>query len=160
VEALDYLDDIDDEFVRTSRTRGFHPHTIDLAHVRWAAGTAVTAIDLCAAALGNWYCGVPGDNHALDLADVRSQRNKLPPSATAWVERVWTDPEYETLRKVRNPFTHRRLPRHLTVGGRTAFPISPSKTVGSRELVLLARDVARRHVQDFFVQIEARRIGP
>jgi hypothetical protein len=71
VEALDYLEELDDDFFTTPSMRGFHPHTIDLAHVRFAAVTALTAIDLCAAALGNWYCGVPGDNHALDLADIR-----------------------------------------------------------------------------------------
>jgi hypothetical protein len=118
----------------------------------------------------NWYCGVPGDNRALDLGDIRgSRRNKLPPQARVWVERVCGDAEYEMLRAVRDPFTHRRIRRLFTVPshdgheGRTTFRIPPSETTtvgGARHLILLARDVSRCHVQEFFVRIEARCIDP
>jgi hypothetical protein len=180
VEALDYAVEIDNEFYGQSKTRGFHPDVIDLAHVRWCAGTASTAIDLCAAALGSWYCGVQPGEHQLDLRQIRPwakkrlvsrRRAQLPRPARAWVRRVWVDPHYKTLLAARNPFTHSRLPRHLTRPrqghhGRTEFPIPrkgdapTSSAVGSRTLVLLARDVARRHVQEFLNQIEAQHLGP
>jgi hypothetical protein len=178
VEALDYAAEIDDEFYMQSKTRGFHPDVIDIAHVRWSAGTASTAIDLCAAALGSWYCGTQPGAFQLDLRKIRPwandtavsrRRAKLPAAARAWVRRSWVDSEYKTLLVVRNPFTHSRLPRHLTGStlahsGRTAFPVQQkaSKTaraVGARVLVLLARDVARRHVQEFLDEIDDRRIG-
>ncbi len=177
-DALDYADAIDDEFFGQGNTRGFQPEVIDLAHVRWAAGTASTAIDLCAAALGSWYCGVLAGAHQLDLRKIRpwahnknvsATRAKLPPAGRAWVRRTWVDADYKTLLALRNPFTHSRLPRHLTRptsghSGRTAFPLPPrpgsSPTIDSRTAVLVARDVARVHVQDFLDEVDARRLGP
>ncbi|MGA7055638.1 MAG: hypothetical protein WBZ37_31125 [Mycobacterium sp.] len=35
-----------------------HPGLVDIAHVRWATGNALTAIDLCAATMGRLFCGV------------------------------------------------------------------------------------------------------
>jgi hypothetical protein len=180
VEALDYGEEIDDEFFAKGTTRGFHPDVIDLAHVRWSAGTACTAIDLCAAALGSWYCGVKPGAHQLDLRQIRpwsrnrsisNIRTKLPAAARAWVRGTWVDPDYKTLLAVRNPFTHSRLARHLsrpTHGhqGRTAFPVprarggSRSSVVDSRRVVVLARDVARHRVQAFLDEIDRRHLGP
>jgi hypothetical protein len=185
VEALDYAVELDDEFFGQSQTRDFRPDAIDLAHVRWSAGTGSTAIDLCAAALGSWHCGVHRGAHQLDLRMIRPRakdrtgakdksverrRKALPAAAKAWVRRTWVDPQYKTLLAVRNPFTHARLPRIVALGttghqGRTAFRIqhtrgSTSQELDSRELVLLARDVARRHVQEFLDQLDARHLGP
>lgn len=195
VWALDYLVELDDEFFGQSQTRDFPPDVIDLANVRWSAGTASTAIDLCAAALGSWHCGVPAGAHQLDLREIREwakvtsvdrsgpisavisffsreqrRRKALPADAKAWVRQTWADQEYQTLRAVRNPFTHARLPRIVILGTqghqrRTAFRIqhtrrSTSRELDARELVLLARDVARRHVQEFLDRLDARHLGP
>jgi hypothetical protein len=182
VEALDYAVEIDDDFFAGSRMRGFHPDVIDLAHVRWSAGTASTAIDLCAAALGSWYCGVGHGDHQLDLRRIRPwardktvarTRASLPLAGRAWVRRTWTDPQYKTLLSIRNPFTHSRLPRLVMLStlssqghrDRTAFPTAriagraPPTPISARQLVLLARDVARRHVQDFLDDVDAKRLG-
>src|SRR5687767_8239887 len=59
-EDVEYLDKVDQRAFGGPRRilYGHHPDVVDLAHVRWAAGSAVTAIDLCAAVLGRKYCGV------------------------------------------------------------------------------------------------------
>lgn len=41
---------------------------VDIAHVRWATGNAITAVDLCAAAMGRQFCGHRGRNE-LDMRD-------------------------------------------------------------------------------------------
>jgi hypothetical protein len=76
VEALHYLDDLDQ--VQTHYpmpVQGHHPDIIDIAHVRWVTGTAITALDLCAAALGRLYCGWT-DVHELDLRAFEPQKSK------------------------------------------------------------------------------------
>jgi hypothetical protein len=52
VESLHYLDDLDLAFARSSEVCETHdPATVDVAHTRWATGTCITALDLCAAGL-------------------------------------------------------------------------------------------------------------
>jgi hypothetical protein len=58
VESLHDLDDLDASQADYPKAIGtHHADIVDMAHVRWAAGTATTALDLCAAALGRVYCG-------------------------------------------------------------------------------------------------------
>jgi hypothetical protein len=67
VDALHYLDDLDQaESTYPAPVRGHNADVVDIAHVRWATGTAVTSLDLCAAALGRVYCGWT-DTKELDL---------------------------------------------------------------------------------------------
>ena len=179
VESLDYAVALDDDFYVGGQTRGFHPDVIDLAHVRWTAGTAGTAIDLCAAALGAWYCAVAPGAYQLDLRKIRPWardnkvkrlRSSLPTPARAWVRRTWSDPDYKALLAIRNPFTHYRMARLLSIGGsghtgRTEFSTLPagprrrSATLSARKLVVMAQDLAHRHVQDFLDEIDAGRVG-
>src|SRR5687768_12483399 len=57
VDCLHYLDDVDGEYDRSRTVRGGHrPDVVDIAHVRWATGTCITALDLCAAGLGRTFC--------------------------------------------------------------------------------------------------------
>jgi hypothetical protein len=61
VESLHYLQDIHRDFDRTRKAvGGYPPDMVDVAHVRWAAGTAVTALDLCAAAFARAFCAHTG----------------------------------------------------------------------------------------------------
>jgi len=76
VEALHYLDDLDQ--VQThypTPVQGHHPDIIDIAHVRWVTGTAITALDLCAAALGRLYCGWT-EAHEFDLRSFEPRKSK------------------------------------------------------------------------------------
>jgi hypothetical protein len=67
VDALHYLDDLDEHGERVRWIRaGHHEDTIDLVHARWAASTAMTALDLSAAA-------APGTRPDHDLEVAASQ---------------------------------------------------------------------------------------
>src|SRR4051812_1807307 len=61
VEGIYYLSDLDDAYRAGSvSSLGHQPETIEISHIRWAAGTAITALDLCAAALGREFCECNG----------------------------------------------------------------------------------------------------
>ncbi|WP_156745006.1 hypothetical protein [Mycobacterium sp. E2238] len=74
-EVSDYLEKLDaghpggDAHVPPT---GTHPDLVDIAHVRWATGNAITAIDLCAATIGRLFCGNTGP-HELSLARLRPE---------------------------------------------------------------------------------------
>lgn len=102
VDALHYQLDLDARS-RAESSLGHNADTADVAHVRWATSTAITALDLCAAALGRVYCGVTGPHeHDLRTFDEASRDAKraraaraamaaLPVSASAWVRAVLAD---------------------------------------------------------------------
>src|SRR6266481_6554674 len=61
IDCLYYLDDVDYAYDSSHRAVGGHqPQVVDIAHARWATGTCITALDLCAAALGRTFCGHNG----------------------------------------------------------------------------------------------------
>jgi len=187
VESLYYLDDLDAQTQATypASVQGHHADIVDIAHVRWATGTAITSLDLCAAALGRHYCRWTQPNE-LDLRgfvhikkkndkqkeEHNKRRSLLPDPALSWVDSVLNNKEYKQIRDLRNPFTHSRLPRHFTrnqvefvrgatIGGadshteRTRFTVSKTgKTLGARELVTLARDLATQQVSAFLDVID------
>ena len=168
VEGLYYLDDLDASFDETRATVGDHsPDVVDLAHARWAATSCATAIDLCAAGLGRAYCQHEGQKELAlsdfdsSLADKngsrRVRRSKLPGIALEWVNQVLGDHGYTTVRDARNWLTHSRIPRRFSVGGsppeRLKLMLTPE--IGLRAFVALAKDVASRHVQEFFARLGA-----
>ena len=126
VEELYYLDNLDSDWNNDlNPTSSHHPDVIDMAHGRWATGSAITALDLCAAALGRQYCNRTG-HYELDLRgfdrrtkQTLARRGTIPASALAWVDGVLADSRYQTVFNARNPLTHSRLPRHfrISVGG-------------------------------------------
>lgn len=162
-DSLDYLAHVDDRAFGGARRilYGHHPDAIDLAHVRWAAGSAATAIDLCAAVLGRNYCGTKLPELALASFFQRGGSKllaALPPEARRWVKATNSDPDYASIKRARNPMMHSRLARTLQLSTekpgphehRTLLPVGPGKTpVDARTLVLLARSAAVRHVGSF-----------
>jgi hypothetical protein len=69
VDCLYYLDDIDHDFDSSRKPLEDHRRDIiDVAHARWATGSSITALDLCAAGLGRSFCANKGI-HELDLED-------------------------------------------------------------------------------------------
>ena len=53
LDGLQYLDDIDLQYDTSRAPVGNHrPDVVDVSHARWATGTCMTALDLCAAASG------------------------------------------------------------------------------------------------------------
>ena len=143
-----------------------------MAHGRWAVGSAITALDLCAAALGRQYCNWMGPNE-LDLRgfdistasgrnrrkQISTRRGTLPRSALAWVDGVFADQQYITVLYARHALTHSRLPRHFRISGggeyrrdRMDFKItiySNQIQIGVRDLVIQSRDLAGDHVDSF-----------
>jgi hypothetical protein len=111
--------------------------------------------------LGHRYCRTK--RHELALSSFLGKGGskliaKLPSDARAWVSAVNIDPDYQTVKRARNPLTHGRLIRTLQASTvksglheqRSQFPVGPaSLLVDARELVLLGRAVAVPHVELF-----------
>lgn len=172
-ESLVYLEGVDDvQSNYPASVNGFHPDVIDIAHVRWASSSSVTAVDLCAAALARLLCGWSKEKEA----DLRSfdpsinpqqsgrLRAQLPEQARAWVDAVLADPRYKTIQVARNPLTHSWLSRIVSRGmnsgslshtGRTEFRVGdPKVAVGSRKLVQDSKDLACDHISAFLELID------
>lgn len=122
IESLYYLLDIDDATfaAKPGAARGYHRDTLDLAHVRWAAASAITGLDLCAAALGrHWGAQVDADKElsVVELGpnghEKKVRYKVLPPPARKWVRDVLKDTDYRMTKAVRNPFVHGMMPRSL-----------------------------------------------
>jgi hypothetical protein len=92
-EASDYLEKLDathpggDHHVPPTNT---HPDLVDIAHVRWATGTAITAIDLCAATMGRLFCGITGPPE-LKLRDFDRRVNRRRRDRRPRWRRTWSD---------------------------------------------------------------------
>ncbi|MCX5743063.1 MAG: hypothetical protein NT062_11280 [Proteobacteria bacterium] len=162
VDALHYLADVDCPI----DARGHDLQVVDIAHVRWATGTAVTALDLCAAVLARVFLG-HATKHEYDLRDFeppplvippavpsknareRSQdRASLPADAVTWVDAVIGDKDYKPVMATRNPMTHARLPRHLSTGSRTRYEFGGGQLTVT-EIVERATTFATRSVENF-----------
>jgi hypothetical protein len=110
-----------------------------MAHVRWAAGSAMTALDLCAAAIGELHSvptSAPGQVH--DIASLGDHRNQLCAGCNAWRTAVVGNNSYRVLKNVRDPMTHKTLPRRLS--------ISTGAPTDAERLALLLHGA--RHDQD------------
>jgi hypothetical protein len=142
------------------------PSIVSIAHVRWATGTAITALDLCAAALARECCGWNGPRE-LDLRGfdpsskdkaVPARRAQLPATPLAWVDAVLEDPNYQNVQGARNPLTHARLRRKLD-GDRLSsvqFVVAAAgDEMHARDLVRIARDLATKHVAAFLHVVES-----
>lgn len=160
VEGLRWLVRIDDwAFEGAGESLGDRdPRVIDVAHARWATTTAVTAIDLCAVEIAVqhgsedfWSEHVP----TLEIVKKKLAGQGIPPAAMAWLDSVAKDRDYVSLRRhARDPLTHRFLVRTALIGpGRTRFELDrsapPEDRPSAREVILLALEVADRHVGEF-----------
>ena len=169
VDCLYYLDDVDRAFDTSDFSAiGHRPDVVDVAHARWATSSCITALDLCAAALGRALCSHSGPRE-LDLGDfdssgrpspqVQARRNLLPQSALAWVDNVLADQDYSSVKSARNWLTHSRLKRHfvLDTNGppkRISLEVD-SNNIPVRQLVEIASDSATRWVSDLMKGLPA-----
>ena len=163
-ETLHYLDDIDSAFDHSHQPfAGHKPDIVDVAHARWATGASITAMDLCAAGLARTFCQ-HRTRQELALGDFEprpatpspkkaARRAQLPAAAVRWVDAVFDDLTYTTVKEARDWLTHSRVRRHIigNVGGPPMrLELDLSARIGVRELVEVARDLATRHVLAFF----------
>jgi hypothetical protein len=163
VDSLHYLQDLDAALPGTRLLPGGHDAlTVDLAHARWAAGTAMTALDLCAAAIGHLYRLLRGDGQYHDMGSITRAIKKAKPAdrarASGWINPALADPDFGVVQAVRHPLTHRTVARHLsvTVGageqrvGRTLLEVAGLPApLPVHELVRRSRGLATRHVGHF-----------
>lgn len=120
VEAVNYLVDHDQvQSAYPNPVLGHDPDVVDIAHVRWATGSTITALDLCAAALGIHYCGNPGPNE-LDLKDfyiykrtprgiLRKIRKRIPKNCYSWFDRLFRDKRTRQIEARRSKLPARHL---------------------------------------------------
>ena len=156
VECLHYLSDLDSAQAGASSTFDGHTaNTIDIAHVRWATGTSVTALDLCAAGLGRAFCGIVDGDRELSLESFGKPKWKkhLPASALEWTKAVRGDVRYQITKNARNPLTHARVVRHFTGSKRPDLSIG-GKRYSVREIVETSRDLATERVAGFVEMLE------
>ena len=149
VEGLYYLDDLDGVQVDyPNDVNGHHADVVDIAHVRWATSSAVTALDLCAAILGRLCCGwskpiemdLRGFDPSINLKEATKARAPLAPFAIAWLDAVLADQRYKAVQGARNPLTHAWMNRNLQRGAnnghasRTTFKVKATGTLyGARD---------------------------
>lgn len=170
VEGLRWLTYLDEwAFERSpEHLLGRDPRVIDVAHVRWATTTAITAIDLCVAEIAVRYGGADFWSQRFpSLEDLRTELagKAVPPAATGWLDQVAGDADYRMLKDARNPLVHRFLVRSALIGsGRTPFEVDrddpPEDRPDARELVLLSVAVADRHVREFGRSVGGRQSLP
>jgi hypothetical protein len=143
VDGLHYLCDIDEQLVpldAATDVLGHNWQVVDMAHVRWAAGSAITALDLCTAALGRLYCGISGDDaRDLDLEGIKRREHRDALRAAqgdpaAWAARVRGDYRYSQLLDLRHQLTHRVRPRHYKVELHEALQVSDCAEIAPQTL--------------------------
>jgi hypothetical protein len=138
--------------------------SVDVAHARWAIADAITAIDLCAGALGRMHSGYPnskGQEMDFGLAKRDAGLGKLP-ACKKWIDGVTNDAEYTETWKLRGALVHRtaRRPIEMSLGAgarrsRLHLEAEPvSAAIGVEELVPRSRDLALRNVSAFLTQVE------
>ena len=155
VDSLYYLSDIDSTHDLSQSTIGGHrPDVVEVAHARWATGTCITALDLCAAGLGRALCAHT-ETRELDIAAFRPGRksdptdrlrSRLPPRARQWVDDVRGDSQYRQIKAVRDSLTHARVLRHFTVPRERLRLQVENDRLDVPDLIDCAKGVGARHV--------------
>jgi hypothetical protein len=162
VEGLHYLSEVDAELSPYWRAGHTPPGaSVDLSHARWAIADAITAIDLCAGALGRMHCGYPdskGREMHFGLAKRNAVLRKLP-ACKQWIDSVANDPEYTQTWGLRGALVHRTVirPIEMTLGAgarRARIQLDANTLIGVEELVPRSRDLTLRHVSAFVTQTD------
>ena len=182
VESLHYLADLHKHLFSKSSKQvlGHSIYVVEIAHVRWATGTALTSIDLAAAALGRAFCRQKGEfelsirhfsiNGLNKAKNEKAKRRigQLPPSLQTWVNSVQKDHGHELILKTRNALTHAKLSRSFTndASAVTQFEVLRSSPETYREykqllklntaqgLIELARDFTTKHIVELLRLID------
>jgi hypothetical protein len=165
VDGLYYLQDIEDNLPTDALLDGDHKATtVHITHARWAAGTAMTALDLCAASIGFLHLPPLAGGRFYDLGRLVAERKKLTtlPDVLRWINGVTSDQDYTLVREVRALLTHRNAPRHfrIGVGGEPQTAESTGLTVPSsqnpvaaRAIVRASRTLATKWVEEYVLQV-------
>lgn len=101
-----------------------------------------------------WICREPAKNSTPTANELRAS---LRPSFLKWVKDTLADQRYKDVRNVRNPLTHSRMNRHLSIGtdpptqaDRTKFPVTGRpQPMNARDLVVMSAELALDRVREF-----------
>jgi hypothetical protein len=161
VDSLYYLGDLDQELDPSQAMAGEHSaDVIDVAHARWAVTTCITALDLCAAALGRVSCG----HHKRELAlsdfnlkgDVQRKqhlRANLREQARQWIDDVLGDTGYREIKAVRNALTHARVPRHFALPRQRVRLQVKDLQIDVPTIIDTAKRVGSKHVSELLATL-------
>jgi len=158
-DSLYYLADLDQTFQLDRSSADPHDDSmVAVAHVRWAATTSITALDLLAAGLARAFCGHSAQRELdLEHSDPRRSTRKgvdirslVPIAALHWVDTARGDPDYQRLKAVRDSLVHSRLPRRVSPDDPLMLQLQ-GHFISAHDLVGLARDTAMKHVSAFLM---------
>jgi hypothetical protein len=163
-ETLEYLTDLDAAaFDGEQRLATGYP--LDLAHVRWATTTAISAIDLCAASAGRRHFGYSNGKEAdlerlVKKAPLGSTGSTTQDAVIEWRDSVRGSDRYPMIRGLRNAITHSRpvrmVPGTAAIVDAPALPPPRASFVGkgahsydSRDIIEKSRQLAHDAVDSY-----------
>jgi hypothetical protein len=154
VDSLYYLEEI----VEADRTgpdfyAPHNPATKAIAHLRWAAGSSLTAIDLCAAAIAR-ELKIKTGSKEFDARLLDRHRGNLTAPFITWFDNLITDGDYGIVLQARHPSTHGRLIRHFEMSNPSIWIDIDGTRFTTDDLIRVARSFATRHVESFLGIIE------
>jgi hypothetical protein len=170
VDGLHYLTDLEDDLPSDALLpNGHHATVVHITHARWAVGTAMTALDLCAAAVGFLYLPARPGGKFYDFGQLLSLRRQDPTmpcqGVSDWVGAVITDPKYAGVEQARQHLTHRMMNRHFKIG--LGGPVQTAESTGlsvgtsetsAREMVHEATMLATTWVESFVDRVNKQLI--
>lgn len=171
VESLHYLEAVDVHVFSGDAIYplGWDSQIVDLAHARWASGTAMTALDLCAAVIARRQRIPPRRaGEEADIGTLRRQRATLTTSQASWLGAVDSDRDYLAIEEVRHALIHRRLPRTVYATSAAAAAADPRPghlrertdlaiaggTIPTRAVIERSRVMSQRLVDAFLRLVE------
>ncbi|WP_328436887.1 hypothetical protein [Nocardia puris] len=125
--------------------------TLSLAPISFAAASAVSSVDVCAAAAYRFCIGAPEGNEfdlrrLEQLIDKSDDGRVLRSNLESWVQAVSADGDYAELKAARNRMVHKDMPSSSVVGsgpGRTMYPVGGA---------LVTPEVVTRRFSDFAIR--------
>ena len=168
-QALDYLKDLHEALPKSRELSGGHDVlAIQVAHARWASATSMTAIDLCAAALGYLYLPRCSKDAYYDFRQLCKKITtvRTHPGTTEWIDQVNNNADFKLIDGIRDPLVHRTLPRRYAVDFTSADTlvdtamdvIGYTDPIPVAEIVLASRRCARMLVGSFMTRASTGRI--
>lgn len=182
-DGLAYLVDLDND-LRAGRSQQPSQawQAVEFAHSRWAATSAITVLNLAAAALGRLHLPPKpvGQEYSLeDFYDRRGggigkqRRDALTLAGRRWIESTHGNKLYRTVLRARNPFTHGRVNQSVTVfvgtvgtttpytASKSSFHVGPKgQEVDSRDLIEMAFRVVDRRVGAYLAEVRDGTLWP
>jgi hypothetical protein len=153
VDGLHYLTELDlADDLSTDTVRGYPPDRVDVAHVRWATGTCVTALDLCAAGIGRILCGHIKPKE-LDVTHFAASHNGsakhravLPGLMLTWFDDLLKDADYVKVKDVRNALTHGLIRRHFKMPRQRLDIQVGDVRLSVPQIIAISRDTAQTQI--------------